>query len=1228
MINFLKKTFTVGVVVTTIVWSLGLAAFPLTAQAATIAAGDLITAPGTSAVYYYDGAKRWVFPNEKTYFTWYPDFSQVKEITDTELGDIPIGGNVVYQAGRLLVKITTDPKVYFVGEDGMLHHVTSEAIASGLWGPDWASMVRDVPDGFFVNYQVGAALDDPENELPVGSYFVSGGDLYYINDNGAVWLTFNRSQFPVEPNPMAEQYVASQVFPMDLSNNEMPMDGTASTFGDLSSGIPNPAGGLGVPPPMGDLDIIFNGPGSQDFLYGQGSTPLGTLSFNNPGGEMLQGYHGCLGGTLPWDAMGNFWMVVDGVDVFNLPQDASSSTRCFQVFGNYPLPPNATGQLYGSSTGSFSGPGEIDLSGSVTVDGTTYDLPGAVVDVQSSTTPAQGFTIANGATPPVANVGGTNQNMFNFQTTFNKAGTLNEIWVYESGTGSAQNLSNCTLLAQSNTYQGQVVGNYLHFAPGFAGNEGSTYNWQGYCDVDSDESATNAFMFSLRNSAQVLTMDSFFGVPYAVTNNFTGVTATLQQSEILVSSNIVTPADVVAGTNDQNGGEFIFDKVGTTLNTVHVRLHRSTGNDVDTADAETVANDIRNIRLELVRNGSVVATLDSFDISNMANIAGFNTGLTRTITTNIHLEEGDLLRVKFNTQNSANLNGNTYFFAILFDNTSFTDNQGDALLNYIPTTELAGQNLRLTTAGITIALSGGVPASTHSHVAGDQRIPILEVILDPGEAANLQLTGLSVLLGFDNDKDGTPGNCTDENAVSCTTVLSTLWGENSLTGAVLFPAKSAAGTATWAGLNLGVPDPIYATFYVKSLVGGPASANPDWAWLEVTSGTAQDINGSPVNVVGNPGFNINDDNGNSTPPVLIDIYDAGTVMWKLSSNTAQQGLRKMGDTYTGELVMETKTTRETGYWNDLQMNIPAGNPDELISMALNCPNNSSPIPGVLDPVNNRVNWTGLSSDPLSPKYCPVPSPDVWHPYAFDVTYNTNAGGADVSATGVPLQLMLQDATGLEFLFNSGSSVTNMGTGPLVSNNLWVIRDGVVVEQQSLPSTVLTTGNNEVSKLRFIADPVQLSTVRWTLAGTLAGSTIGDDDAGCANGGANGICTYLNTYRGSSCVVLDTGGTTVPATITYANTITGAYVNAVFTTLQSLTDKVYRLRCSFTGVQTNDSISTKLEDNNSGYELSTVAGVTAMSSLIWTGDPDAVAGTTAWHNEDFVPGTEITQTLFK
>ena len=118
-----------------------------------LSSGDLIRGETFPAVYYYsvDGT-RYVFPNDKTYFTWYDNFDDVKWISDADLTTVQIGGNVTYKPGARMVKVNSAPDTYVVDSNGTLRHVGSEAAATELYGSDWNTHIDDVPDGYWANY--------------------------------------------------------------------------------------------------------------------------------------------------------------------------------------------------------------------------------------------------------------------------------------------------------------------------------------------------------------------------------------------------------------------------------------------------------------------------------------------------------------------------------------------------------------------------------------------------------------------------------------------------------------------------------------------------------------------------------------------------------------------------------------------------------------------------------------------------------------------------------------------------------------------------------------------------------------------------------------------------------------------------------------------------------------------------------------------------------------------
>jgi plastocyanin len=134
-------------------------AVPQTQATVTVNSGDLIRGESFSAVYYVgEDGFRYVFPNDKAYFTWYTNFDDVVVITDAQLADIQIGGNITYKPGVKMVKINTDPKTYAVDAGGTLRHVSSEAVAIALYGSAWNTQIDDIADGFFSNYTIGDAI--------------------------------------------------------------------------------------------------------------------------------------------------------------------------------------------------------------------------------------------------------------------------------------------------------------------------------------------------------------------------------------------------------------------------------------------------------------------------------------------------------------------------------------------------------------------------------------------------------------------------------------------------------------------------------------------------------------------------------------------------------------------------------------------------------------------------------------------------------------------------------------------------------------------------------------------------------------------------------------------------------------------------------------------------------------------------------------------------------------
>lgn len=153
---------------------------PTSTTPGTPAAGSLVklacsatanTDDPCKAVYYYgaDG-KRHGFPNAKVFFTWYQNFDSVQTVSSTVLGNMPLGKNVTYRPGVRMVKFTSVNSVYVVARGAVLRWVSTEAVATALYGADWNTKIDDVSDVFYTNYtfgtQISAASDfNPTTEM-------------------------------------------------------------------------------------------------------------------------------------------------------------------------------------------------------------------------------------------------------------------------------------------------------------------------------------------------------------------------------------------------------------------------------------------------------------------------------------------------------------------------------------------------------------------------------------------------------------------------------------------------------------------------------------------------------------------------------------------------------------------------------------------------------------------------------------------------------------------------------------------------------------------------------------------------------------------------------------------------------------------------------------------------------------------------------------------------------
>ncbi len=129
---------------------------------------------GGPAVFWYgaDG-KRYVFPNETTFHSWFPITGEcpvIRQISSSDLASLGLGGNVTMRPGAQMVKITTDATVYVVSRGGVLRPVANESVAMELYAWDWRSHIVEIPDSFFVGYTIGTPVRSAADYDPLAEY--------------------------------------------------------------------------------------------------------------------------------------------------------------------------------------------------------------------------------------------------------------------------------------------------------------------------------------------------------------------------------------------------------------------------------------------------------------------------------------------------------------------------------------------------------------------------------------------------------------------------------------------------------------------------------------------------------------------------------------------------------------------------------------------------------------------------------------------------------------------------------------------------------------------------------------------------------------------------------------------------------------------------------------------------------------------------------------------------
>lgn len=134
-----------------------------------VAYGDYIKSPSYSTVYYVDYSIdsltliRRPFNDAQTYLTYLSNFNNVMTVTDATLPTLSLGTPMIPKPGVVLVKIQSVNKVYAIDTAGQLRWVTTEALASSIYGSNWSNYVIDIPDTLYPSFKHGSDITTDED---------------------------------------------------------------------------------------------------------------------------------------------------------------------------------------------------------------------------------------------------------------------------------------------------------------------------------------------------------------------------------------------------------------------------------------------------------------------------------------------------------------------------------------------------------------------------------------------------------------------------------------------------------------------------------------------------------------------------------------------------------------------------------------------------------------------------------------------------------------------------------------------------------------------------------------------------------------------------------------------------------------------------------------------------------------------------------------------------------
>ncbi|MFA5131190.1 MAG: hypothetical protein WC467_02085 [Patescibacteria group bacterium] len=741
--NKLRKFLVVGVMVLTAIMTAGITAPTAKASAS---AGDLIKMAGLSSVYYLgsDG-KRYVFPNEATYMSWYSDFSGVVTIPATELQSYPLGGNVVMRAGTKLVKITTDPSVYAVLPNGVLSKIQSEAQAAALYGTNWNKRVVDVSDAFFTNYTIGAALAN--GAVPTGSLVKNADNaaIYYFDGT-------NYRSIASESAFNANKFAWGDVITI---SNTITAGGNAITSGELHNVAQNGGTGIVVTGSGLMVSLSSNTATSNSVISGQALADLASFNFTaaNDGQVIVKGLKLKRIGISGDDSLLNVYLfdgvtrLTDGATFSNGMVSFSSGTGLLTVPAGQTKTLTVKADVSGTTGNvgvSINAASDITSTGAATTGG--FPLVGNLMSMTS----ASGIASTT-LTSTIAKTGNTakagNMNTIVWSETAvvsNKAVDFKYIAFKQIGSMNVDDLANLSLYVDGTKVGTSALSSNNDLAFNLATPVRlNTGNHTIELKADIIKGSSRTFSFALQTAANAVFTDTNYNVNIAavastdVTNGNAITIApafTISQGTLSVSADTTfSDTQVVKTANNVTLSRFKVKAFGEDVKVNTLSVAMVTSGSLGAATTTEKIND-----LAVVVNGNQVGSSKSLTLVGGANAT--YTALDFGTSNLFVIPAGTEVVVEI--KGSLALDSNTLMTNVKANISSIS---GQGVTSYLPVTSAAtpaNNSLSIVSGSMTVAQNTNVQGQYVSK--NTQKVKIGSYIVSAGPAEGVNISNIRV----------------------------------------------------------------------------------------------------------------------------------------------------------------------------------------------------------------------------------------------------------------------------------------------------------------------------------------------------------------------------------------------------------------------------------------------------------------------------------------------------